>query len=43
MLRLRGCAVIDPDEGWLACGVTGAGRLPDPVKIAEFVDSVGSS
>jgi phosphopantothenoylcysteine decarboxylase/phosphopantothenate--cysteine ligase len=38
-LRLRGCAVIDPDDGWLACGVTGAGRLPDPVKIAEFVGS----
>ncbi len=38
-LRRRGCAVIDPDEGWLACGVTGAGRLPEPVKIAEFVDS----
>jgi phosphopantothenoylcysteine decarboxylase/phosphopantothenate--cysteine ligase len=39
LLRLRGCAVIDPDEGWLACGVTGAGRLPDPVKIAEYVDA----
>src|SRR3954470_12333855 len=38
-LRLRGCAIIEPDEGWLACGVTGAGRLPDPVKIADFVDS----
>jgi phosphopantothenoylcysteine decarboxylase/phosphopantothenate--cysteine ligase len=38
-LRLRGCAVIDPDEGWLACGVIGAGRLPDPVTIAEYVDS----
>jgi len=38
VLRLRGCSVMDPDEGWLACGVTGAGRLPDPVKIADYVD-----
>ncbi|MFL6415962.1 MAG: bifunctional phosphopantothenoylcysteine decarboxylase/phosphopantothenate--cysteine ligase CoaBC [Bryobacteraceae bacterium] len=38
-LRLRGCAVIDPDEGWLACGVTGPGRLPDPARIAEFIDT----
>ncbi len=38
-LRSRGCSIIDPDEGWLACGVTGAGRLPDPARIAEFVDS----
>src|SRR3982751_1011987 len=38
-LRLRDCSVIEPDEGWLACGVTGAGRLPDPVKIAEYLDS----
>lgn len=38
-LRDRGCAVIEPDEGWLACGVTGAGRLPDPARIAEYVDS----
>jgi phosphopantothenoylcysteine decarboxylase/phosphopantothenate--cysteine ligase len=40
LLRLRGCSVIEPDEGWLACGVTGAGRLPDPIKIAEHVDSL---
>jgi len=38
-LRDRGCAVIEPDEGWLACGVVGAGRLPDPARIAEYVDS----
>jgi phosphopantothenoylcysteine decarboxylase/phosphopantothenate--cysteine ligase len=39
-LRHRGCSVIDPGEGWLACGVTGAGRLPDPAQIAEYVDSL---
>jgi len=38
-LRDRGCAIIDPDEGWLACGVVGAGRLPDPARIAAYVDT----
>ncbi|HWW18728.1 MAG TPA: bifunctional phosphopantothenoylcysteine decarboxylase/phosphopantothenate--cysteine ligase CoaBC [Candidatus Saccharimonadales bacterium] len=27
MLRARGVKVVDPDEGYLACGMTGAGRL----------------
>lgn len=27
-LRERGVHVLEPDEGWLACGATGAGRLP---------------
>jgi phosphopantothenoylcysteine decarboxylase / phosphopantothenate---cysteine ligase len=27
MLRARGVKIIDPDEGYLACGMTGAGRL----------------
>lgn len=40
VLRLRGCHVIEPDEGWLACGVTGAGRLPEPARIAEYVESI---
>ncbi len=40
LLRERGCTVVDPDEGWLACGTLGAGRLPDPVRIAEHVESV---
>jgi phosphopantothenoylcysteine decarboxylase/phosphopantothenate--cysteine ligase len=38
-LRDRGCSVVDPEEGWLACGMTGAGRLADPVRIAEHVDA----
>jgi phosphopantothenoylcysteine decarboxylase/phosphopantothenate--cysteine ligase len=42
-LRKRGCSIIDPDEGWLACGVTGTGRLPDPIRIADYVDSLTSS
>ena len=27
MLRARGVTIVDPDEGYLACGTTGAGRL----------------
>jgi phosphopantothenoylcysteine decarboxylase / phosphopantothenate---cysteine ligase len=27
ILRARGVHVVDPDEGYLACGMTGAGRL----------------
>jgi phosphopantothenoylcysteine decarboxylase/phosphopantothenate--cysteine ligase len=27
VLRSRGVKVVDPDEGYLACGMTGAGRL----------------
>src|ERR1700724_3574058 len=27
LLRVRGVKIVDPDEGYLACGMTGAGRL----------------
>jgi len=27
ILRARGVKIVDPDEGYLACGMTGAGRL----------------
>lgn len=27
MLRARGVKIVDPDEGYLACGMSGAGRL----------------
>src|ERR1043165_1650936 len=36
-LRARGVMVLDPDSGLLACGDEGAGRMPDPPDIAEFV------
>jgi phosphopantothenoylcysteine decarboxylase/phosphopantothenate--cysteine ligase len=39
LLRQRGVSIIDPDAGWLACGTVGAGRLPDPAEIAEFVET----
>ena len=34
-LRARGHVVMEPDEGDLACGETGPGRLPEPARIAE--------
>ncbi|MBV8570616.1 MAG: bifunctional phosphopantothenoylcysteine decarboxylase/phosphopantothenate--cysteine ligase CoaBC [Acidobacteriaceae bacterium] len=40
ILQQRGHVIIEPEEGWLACGTLGAGRLPDPVRIAEQVDSI---
>ncbi len=39
VLRGRGCLIVEPDDGWLACGTVGAGRLADPETIAAFVDS----
>ncbi len=36
MLRKRGCHVMDPDEGELACGVYGSGRMPEPYDIFNF-------
>jgi phosphopantothenoylcysteine decarboxylase/phosphopantothenate--cysteine ligase len=37
VLRGRGVKVIDPDEGYLACGMTGAGRLASVESIARAV------
>src|SRR6202142_3844406 len=39
-LRARGVHVVDPDEGYLACGLTGAGRLAATETIVEKVRSV---
>ena len=36
-LRQRGHRIVGPDAGYLACGMTGAGRLVDPEAIAEAV------
>jgi phosphopantothenoylcysteine decarboxylase/phosphopantothenate--cysteine ligase len=36
-LRARGVHVVDPDEGYLACGMTGAGRLAGIETIARAV------
>jgi len=39
-LRSRGVHVVDPDEGYLACGMTGAGRLAATETIARKVCEV---
>ena len=36
-LRARGHVIVDPEEGFLACGMIGPGRLADPARIAEAV------
>jgi phosphopantothenoylcysteine decarboxylase/phosphopantothenate--cysteine ligase len=40
LLRARGVHVVDPDEGYLACGMTGAGRLAATETIAKKVCEV---
>src|SRR3989475_3358397 len=37
MLRARGVRIVDPDEGYLACGMTGAGRLAGQQAIVAAV------
>ncbi len=39
-LRARGVHVVDPDEGYLACGMTGAGRLAATEAIVQKVCAV---
>jgi phosphopantothenoylcysteine decarboxylase/phosphopantothenate--cysteine ligase len=36
-LRHRGHKFVDPESGYLACGMTGPGRLAEPERIAEAV------
>ena len=38
-LRARGTRIIEPDDGFLACGMVGPGRLADPEQIADVVAS----
>jgi phosphopantothenoylcysteine decarboxylase/phosphopantothenate--cysteine ligase len=39
ILRRRGHTIVEPEEGFLACGMTGPGRLADPERITETVFS----
>ncbi|MFZ7124788.1 MAG: bifunctional phosphopantothenoylcysteine decarboxylase/phosphopantothenate--cysteine ligase CoaBC [Desulfobacterales bacterium] len=34
-----GFTLVEPDAGELACGTTGPGRLPDPLRILEHLDA----
>ena len=38
-LRRRGHRIVEPDSGYLACGMTGPGRLSDPEAIAAAIQS----
>lgn len=40
-LRARGHRIVEPGSGYLACGMTGAGRLADPSEIAEAIGHAG--
>jgi phosphopantothenoylcysteine decarboxylase/phosphopantothenate--cysteine ligase len=37
VLRQRGHLIVEPEEGLLACGTTGPGRLAEPDRIADVV------
>ena len=36
-LRRRGHRIVEPEDGYLACGMTGPGRLAEPQAIAEAI------
>lgn len=38
-LKAFGCHIMQPEEGYLACGVTGPGRLPE---VGEIYDKINS-
>jgi len=38
-LEAHGVTVMPPAVGYLACGVTGPGRLPEPQQIVEYIDA----
>jgi phosphopantothenoylcysteine decarboxylase / phosphopantothenate---cysteine ligase len=39
ILRKRGHRIVEPASGYLACGMTGPGRLADPETIAQAIES----
>ena len=42
VLRQRGHVIVEPEEGLLACGMIGPGRLAEPDKIANVVAGLGA-
>ena len=38
-LRSLGYHIMDPAEGWLACGITGVGRLPEPEAVVDWLEA----
>jgi len=43
VLRERGHVIVEPDDGALACGMVGPGRLAEPERIAAAVTAVASA
>jgi phosphopantothenoylcysteine decarboxylase/phosphopantothenate--cysteine ligase len=43
VLRKRGHVIVEPDEGLLACGANGPGRLAEPDKIAGVIVDLGAA
>jgi phosphopantothenoylcysteine decarboxylase/phosphopantothenate--cysteine ligase len=43
ILRERGHSIVDPDDGALACGMVGPGRLAEPERIAAAVAVLASA
>lgn len=39
MLEGDGYRILDPESGWQACRTDGAGRLPEPARLIEAIDS----
>lgn len=39
-LRRRGMLIVEPDSGYLACGVTAKGRLPEPPALVEAIHRI---
>lgn len=39
LLADDGYVLVGPEEGWLSCGQTGAGRMADPGNILETIES----
>jgi phosphopantothenoylcysteine decarboxylase / phosphopantothenate---cysteine ligase len=42
VLRQRGHVIVEPEDGLLACGTTGPGRLAEPDKIANAIADLGA-
>ncbi|MGB9814183.1 MAG: bifunctional phosphopantothenoylcysteine decarboxylase/phosphopantothenate--cysteine ligase CoaBC [Thermovenabulum sp.] len=40
ILKNYGCHIMEPEEGFLACGKIGKGRFPDPEEIVEYIEKI---
>lgn len=37
-LKQQGCIIVEPNQGMLACGDTGTGRMSEPTQIADTIE-----